>query len=209
MKKAIILKCVIGFTLMGFTFVAVGQTGRQSVGAVVKAAIEKKNKKWVSQVDGGVLRTMPDSWSEPLTNMQYNLTHCSSNFNLGTAGTESRYFTWNKKGGSHSDEVRVLVSVSTIGTGEARDNLFNLMGQSTTMMITPETFILLENGPGDVCFVMSSSIKKEHDNPVVMRKIWFCRDNFSVELSSSGDTDLLLIARSIDSAIMSCPVKTR
>lgn len=203
-------KSVFALALSGVICVAAAQSARPSPGSSVKAALEKKNKSWVRDDEHGTIRNVQEAtWTNSFTNHEYFLTHSSTNVDLRYANLEQRYFTLNTKLGKHSDEIRMLVVVSPVGAKQARDGLFDIMGKSTSMMITPDTFIRVDYGPGDACFTLTTpaNVKAEHNSAVITYKIWFSRDNVAVELSCSGETDLLSIAKDIDRAIQLSPEK--
>lgn len=90
------------------------------------------------------------------------------------------------------------------GRDEAMNGLAYLMGTSTSMGGQP--FKQLLGGPGDVCFVF----KTEPSGARGFSTLFFCRDNVAVQLISySAETDLLAVARLIDSSIMTTPVKNK
>ena len=116
----------------------------------------------------------------------------------------ARSMEWNTEKKSHAEQIRLVIVYGENNPVDAQEGLFEIMGAGTTMMITPSTFEVLKDGPGDICFIMAVNLKGGQNNPVVSRKIWFSRDNIAVELSNSGDMDLLPIAKAIDQAVRSC-----
>ena len=118
----------------------------------------------------------------------------------------ARYMEWNTKPAIHSDQIRMVVIYGIDIANNALDGLFEIMGSGTSMAITPSTFDLLRNGPGNIAFAMPTGQKEEGGTIKILGAIWFCRDNIAVQLTCSGGVDLLPIAKAIDRVIQSCPI---
>lgn len=117
----------------------------------------------------------------------------------------AQYMEWDK--GTHSEQIRLVFIKGEHGLPDALEGLFEIMGSGTTMAITPSTFVVLTQGPGDISYIMPASRQGDDANPKILHKMWFVRDNIGVELSCSGETDLLPIAQIIDHSIRSSPQK--
>lgn len=117
------------------------------------------------------------------------------------------HMDWNTENKNHADQIRLVVVTGENVSSNALTGLLEIMGSGTTMAITPSSFEVLKNGPGNIAFVMPVSLKTDENGLRIIGSIWFCRDNIAVQVSCSGNTDLLPIAKAIDQAIQSCPVK--
>lgn len=90
---------------------------------------------------------------------------------------------------------------------DARQCLFEYMGVSSTMMITPGRWKLYKQGPGDFCLTGGERVSAVGGDPTLRSNVQFVRDNVAVYLlGGSGRINLLSVARDLDEAIKKCPL---
>ena len=107
--------------------------------------------------------------------------------------------------GGQPQRIRMGVILGVNGRDEAMNGLTYLMDSSTNMGGKP--FKQLQGGPGDVCFVFTGETGAAARG---ISTIFFCRDNVAVQLTLfAKETDLLAVARQIDTAIMAAPHKEK
>lgn len=174
--------------------------------AEVRSAIEQIRP--LSNISGGTLRDAAAlDLNKAFQDRKYALGHVDDRA-IRPGLYRVRYMEWEAEGRSHEEEIRVNL---VLGEGEAETamaGLYEVMG-NTSMVISPDLWRVLDNGPGDLCFVNPRLIKGEGITVRVEKAVWFHRDNLAVGLYCSGDKDLLPIARAVDQAILSCRPKTK
>lgn len=178
---------------------------KKTNGQLLKEALEATNKLPDSLVC--VLRDDSQlNWTSVFAKWGYHLTHSSELiFQRDFPPFSVRTMEWDVEKGSHAQEIRLTVAKGTNGPAEARERLFEMVGAGTTRMITPSTFEVLRDGPGDLCIIIPKRWTNEYKQGKILNRMSFVRDNIGVDLLCSGDTDLLPIARDLDQVIASCP----
>lgn len=177
---------------------------KEPVGDAVKSVVEQKYH--LPTPHQAAVRVVSERAMESaLSRYEYHLTHVSTNLASRLPNVSKHYTTWNKRSGTRDDEIGICTLTASSGATAARDGIFYLMGTRTTMMITPETYTKLEEGPGDLSFALAGRIDNRSRTPRILHRLWFVRDNIGMELSCSGDTDLLPVAVAIDDVIRASP----
>lgn len=179
---------------------------KKSPGQMVREAIENDNQVRSPATpivrNGSVL-----DLKKPLGKWKYRMTYSSDlKFPIASRPFTARSTDWNVEKGTHVQEIRLIVVVSNDGANDARHRLYEVMGVQTSRMITANTYGIVKDGPGDVCFNMLGPWTKEWKRGTFLHQLWFVRDNIGISLACSGNTDLLPIAKALDEAIRSCPV---
>ena len=149
------------------------------------------------------------NWKGLFNGLGYNLTYSSkpkASPRIGRVTVQVLKWQAGKKFNTKPITPYLTIGVLVGDTAtNAQIDLFEFMGTAVSKAITPSSFKILKDGPGDYCIVAPGYLTGDEKGQRVIHKVWFVRDNIGVVVASPDDTDLLPFAKLADRVIRSCP----